>query len=106
MTSAHYGRNLTAAVLLIVLLAGCGPSAVNSPEAERSVDALYTAVTSRRPELLDQCEQRLQQLLTEEKLTQTAHEELAEIIQQARQGEWQAAAETLDSFIRNQPADE
>lgn len=106
MTSAHRGQNFPCAVLLIVLLTGCGPSAVSSPEAERSVDALYTAVTSRRPELLEQCEQRLKQLLTEEKLTQSAHDELAEIIQQARRGEWQPAAETLDSFIRNQPADE
>jgi outer membrane protein assembly factor BamD (BamD/ComL family) len=106
MNSAQRSRNFSGAVLLMILLAGCGPPAVNSPEAERSVDALYTAVTSRRPELLDQCEQRLKQLLTEEKLTPSAHGELADIIQQARQGEWQEAAETLDSFIRNQPTHE
>ena len=80
-----------------------GPPALESDEAFSTTDALYTAITSRRTELLDESEARLKKLREDGKLSTDAFESLADIIKQARSGDWQDAAEELDSFIRHQP---
>ncbi len=89
---------------LLLLVSGCGgPPPLESEEAFSATDALYTAITSHRSELLDESEARLKQLKDDAKLSAEAYESLADIIKQARTGEWQDAAEELDSFIRHQP---
>jgi hypothetical protein len=89
---------------LFLLVSGCGgPPALESDEAFSTTDALYTAITSHRLELLDESETRLKQLKEDGKLSADAFEWLTEIIQQARAGDWQDSAEDLDSFIRHQP---
>jgi len=91
---------------LLALLSGCGrPAELTSAEAQASTDALYTAITSKKPELLDAADTRLQKLSADGKLTQEALAELQVIIADARGGKWQAAAEELDAFIRGQPAE-
>lgn len=88
----------------VVLLAGCsGPPSLDSAEAHSTADALYTALTSRRIDLLDQVAARLTELSSSGKLSTEALTELNAMIEQARAGQWQAAAEELDHFIRNQP---
>lgn len=99
-------NELPSVLLLSLLLSvlGCGgPPALESEEAILTTDALYTAITSRRTELLNDSEGRLKELRDDGKLSAKAFEALAEIIQQARSGNWQDAAEDLDSFIRHQP---
>lgn len=93
-------------MLAVFLLSvpGCGgPPALESDEAFSTADALYTAITSRRTELLDNSETRLSELKDAGKLSNAAFEALKEIIEHARAGDWQVAAEELDSFIRYQP---
>ena len=88
----------------MVIIMGCGgPPALESEEAFSTADALYTAITSRRTELLDKSETRLVELKDTGKLSNHAFERLDEIMEQARSGNWQDAAEELDSFIRYQP---
>lgn len=76
---------------------------MESAEAFLTTDALYTAITSHRTELLDESKTRLKKLKQEGKLSTDAFESLAEIVEEARTGNWQAAAEELVGFIRNQP---
>jgi len=101
-----YLRGLPSVLLLSLWLSvlGCGgPPALESDEAILTTDALYTAITSRRTELLDDSEGRLKKLRDDGQLSGKAFEALAHIIQQARSGNWQDAAEDLDGFIRQQP---
>ena len=101
-----YPYGLPSVLLLSLLLSvlGCGgPPALESDEAILTTDALYTAITSRRMELLDDSEGRLKKLRDDGQLSAKAFEGLADIIQQSRSGNWQDAAEDLDSFIRYQP---
>ena len=94
---------LIAAIVNFTAIGCGGPAVLNSPEAAASADALYTAITSHREDLVADVESRLSALLTAGKLSQDANRELAGIIMQARQGKWQQAAEALDAFIRFQP---
>jgi len=91
-------------IVLLLSATGCGgPPTLESDEAFLTTDALYTAITSHRTELLDESEARLKKLNDDGKLSTEAFKSLVEIIKQARSGDWQDAAEELDSFIRNQP---
>ncbi len=85
-------------------LSGCGqPPQIGSDETVfNEVDALYTAVTARRVDLLDQCRERLDNLHRNGSLSSDAYEELTAICQQAKQSDWQSAAETLYDFMRGQ----
>lgn len=88
----------------MLVFPGCnGPPAMESEEAHSTADALYTAITSRRTDLLDESETRLKELNNNGKISAEALESLTDIIEQARSGSWQDAAEELDSFIRHQP---
>lgn len=90
-------------MLLACFILGCGPARLDSDEAHKSTDALYTAVTSRRADLLDAVEADLKKLVQEQKLSTEAMAELQSIIELARADSWQQSAEQLDRFIRKQP---
>lgn len=97
-------RRISACLLLATAI-GCGSAPpLGSEEVSSTADALYTAVTSRRPELLDAVEKNLNRLNVDQQVSPAALTALQAIIDQARAGEWQAAAEELDQLIRNQPA--
>lgn len=85
---------------MLVLLSGCGRIEIEHEESRLAIDALYTAVTSRRPELVDTCEQRLKDLEASGKLPVATSRDLKRIIEQARSQQWQPAAERLDTLIR------
>lgn len=90
--------------LILVMAIGCNSAPpLGSEEVSSTADALYTAVTSRRMELLEAVEAKLNKLHTEQQVSPAAMTALQAIIQQARAGKWQAAAEDLDQLIRNQP---
>ena len=83
---------------------GCGyPPALESENALNAADALYTAITSRRTDLVNAVESDLKQLQSNGQLSAAAMDSLNEIIEKARSGSWQNAAEDLDGLIRNQP---
>ena len=91
-------------LVAFLLAAGCGgqPQLGGGDEAFGAVDALFTAVTSRRPPLLDDSERQLKRLRDAGKLPAAAAERLDAIISEARAGRWEASARSLTDFIRAQ----
>ena len=98
-------RQTLSALLILIAYAGCSSAPpLGSEEVSSTADALYTAVTSRRMELVDAVEEKLNKLHSEQQVSPAAMTALQAIIEQARAGQWQTAAEELDQLIRNQPA--
>ncbi len=83
---------------------GCGrpPQVVDNEECFAAVDALWTAVTSKRGDLLERTATELDRLHRAGTLSDDGHEALAVIIQQGRVAEWQPAAEKLKKFMLGQ----
>ena len=100
-------RYFTALVLVlfaVLPLAGCGSAAQigGDEDSLAAIDALYTAVTSRRTALLEQSVARTETLHSEGKLSQEVHDALQPITARAKKGEWQQAARDLHRFIQAQ----
>ncbi len=70
-----------------------------------AVDALFTAVTARDEVLLGQCDERLRALAETGKLPRDAWAYLRGVIEKARAGRWQPAAERLYTFMKSQRRD-
>jgi hypothetical protein len=85
---------------LLISIAGCGRTVIESEESRKAIDALYTAVTSKRLDLVDSCEDRFRELETAGAIPSATAKQLADIIARARQQQWQPAAERLDKLIR------
>lgn len=98
----HDHRRFVVSLVLLglVLMAGCGRAMVEEEESRMVIDALYTAVTSRRVALVQTCETQLKELESAGKLPKASARELDRVIAQTRQDQWQPAAERLDRLIR------
>jgi hypothetical protein len=81
---------------------GTPPQMGDDEEVSKAVDALFTAVSARNEQLLDDCEGRLGTLKEGGKLPAPAAEFLDGVIDQARDGLWRPAAERLYSFMKAQ----
>lgn len=92
------------AAFLLLFQPGCGsPAQIGTHEdCYAALDALWTAVTAKRVDLLDQCAAKLQRLHTEGKLPEAAWKDLEEIIDQAREEDWEPATADLKALIRAQ----
>ncbi|WP_397568610.1 hypothetical protein [Schlesneria sp. T3-172] len=64
-----------------------------------TVDALFTALTTRDLQRLEDCESRLQSYRENGELPEVAAAKLQKIIGRAREGEWEPSARTLYDFI-------
>ena len=100
-------RNFLALVPLwiaLVALSGCSKPAqiVADEEAMTAVDGLWTAVTSRRPELLDNSAARLRELRDGSHLSAEAFESLDGVVGKARSEDWDGAINDLKWFIQGQ----
>jgi hypothetical protein len=98
-------KTLLCLTLAIVLLSlrGCSTPQIGADEHTfNTVDALYTAVCGKRPDLVDQCERDLTELKSAGKIPAAAHACLTSIIAQTRQGDWKNAAVRLSQFMENQ----
>jgi hypothetical protein len=71
-------------------------------EVFQTVDALFTAVTARDENLLGKCAQRLADCKSAGKLPGAAADYLDGVIQKARDGRWESAAERLYDFMKAQ----
>lgn len=101
--SASFARTLLAVLSLLLMFSGCRPAQIGpSDEVLGAVDALYTAVASRRIELLDKSAARLEELHTSGELPDAAHRQLKSYIEKSRAGKWDAAVRELHEFIRGQ----
>jgi hypothetical protein len=85
--------------------AGCGspPALVHDEAVLTEVEALWTAVLSRKPDLVTEVEARLKPLHEEGKLSKAGWTTLNGIIEQTRAEQWDAARDQLRWIIRNQP---
>jgi hypothetical protein len=72
----------------------------------KTVDALFTAVTARDEKLLADCAQQLLDLKHSGKLPPQAFAYLDNIINKARAGRWESAAQSLYDFVRAQRREE
>ena len=81
---------------------GRPPQVGGDKESVKTVDALYTAVTSRNTTRLEQCEQRLHTLRDAGKLPPQTANYLDGLIGTARGGDWQGASHKLFDFLRAQ----
>ena len=105
MSSAAIRCSTTLLLTALLLTAGgCGgpPQVVANEECFSAVDALWTAVTSKRSDLVEQTATELDRLQTEGSLSDEGHARLAEIIEVARAEKWQDAAVTLKAFMLGQ----
>jgi hypothetical protein len=95
---------LSALLIFAFTLGGCGRPAQIGKDREtfKAVDALYTAVSLRDPQLLQRCDQTLQSLRTSGKLAKAAHDSLESIVSEARAGKWEDAQSRLGDFMRGQ----
>lgn len=98
-------RVILAGMLLAAYLAsGCQrpPQIMQSEKSVEAVDALWTAVTSKRPELLAQSAQDVERLHASGELGQEAYDDLTAIIGQGKSGDWEKACDGLKWFIKGQ----
>ena len=112
---ALINRNLVNWILLaaIVIVGGLAivwfnrtPQIGTDDATFKTVDALFTAITSNRTDLVDASAARLKDLAAQGKLPDGAANELNSIIDQAKSGEWQPAAKRLYSFMQAQHRNE
>jgi hypothetical protein len=68
----------------------------------KTVDALFTAVTSKDKKRLEQCATRLAEYRKAGQLPEASAELLDSIVTQARSGEWKPAAERLYDTMLSQ----
>ena len=100
-------NRLPTSLLLTALLltgGGCGgpPKVVANEECFSAVDALWTAVTSKRSDLVEQTATELDRLYAQGSLSDKGHASLTEIVEAARAEKWTDAAGTLKVFMLGQ----
>ncbi len=100
----HTARSYCLAFTVIGLLAmpGCSAPQLDSEEGLQVADALFTAVTSQRTNLLEQVSSNLEQHHANGKVSGECYIELHGVVEQARSGEWKPAAKRLRKFIKAQ----
>jgi hypothetical protein len=102
-------RNRLSALVLAITIFAAGillvrylksPAQLGEDErVMKTVDALFTAITSKDSQQLSNCEDRLEQFVDEGDLAPNAGNALAVLIDQARDGQWESSARKLYDFI-------
>jgi hypothetical protein len=89
--------------VLLLSASGCQPAQIGThADTHKTVDALYTAVGGKRPDLVAQCEKKLQSLKVEGKVPEAAFASLTAVIAKTRNDQWPAAAAELHTFMKGQ----
>lgn len=78
------------------------PQVVNDQAVFKELDALYTAVTSKRRNLVDDCRGRLTTLHQDGRLSDVGFSAVTKIITETEQEQWTEAAQHLYDFMRAQ----
>ena len=92
-------------ILIVVWGLGPPPQIGADDGVFHTVDALFTAVTARDSQRLGECAERLRGYRAAGRLPDAAAARLDGVIETARSGGWQSAAETLYDFMRGQRRD-
>ena len=93
--------SVLAVVLMGLLVRGLWPQPqlASHEEVFTTVDALFTAVTTRDSKRLDDCAARLNSYREEGMIPTSAAKKLDAIIRQAQSGQWESSAKTLYDFM-------
>lgn len=112
MGTDHHGRDRRLLVVLGILAVVAAfllvrnlnrpPQIGTDEEVVKTVDALFTAMTTRDMARLDDCDRRLKSCQEGGRLPAKAGRSLQSMIQQARGGQWEPAARRLYDFIYGQ----
>ena len=88
----------------VLFLGGCRPvpQVLDDEDVFKELDALYTAVTSQRRNLVDDCRERLTKLHKEKKLSDAGFAAMTKIIKETEENQWSDAAQHLYDFMRAQ----
>lgn len=99
----HFAR-WCATALVVMATAGCSgtPQLNGDQESLGAADALWTAVTSKRSDLLEKSAVRIESLHASGKLPDDAFQSLQAVIVQARDGAWAEARQDLKTFVKGQ----
>ena len=100
--AAACGVLVVVSLFLLMRYWGVPPQIGADEEVNKTVDALFTAMTSRDLARLDDCDRRLKSYHTAGRLPARPAQALAAMIQQARDGQWEPAAKRLYEFIYGQ----
>lgn len=89
---------------VLLATAGCSPvpQVVNDEAVFGELDALYTAVTTKRQNLLKDCRERLTKLHDEQRLSDPGFTEVSTVIEMCDDENWADAAQRLYNFMRAQ----
>jgi hypothetical protein len=100
------GLAAVTAVVFLLQTFKAPPQIGTDEEVFATVDALFTALTSRDDSRLDDCEERLLALREADQLPAKAADYLDAVILQARSGQWEPAAKRLYDFMFGQRRDD
>lgn len=91
-------------LLLACVLGGCGspPQVFHDEQTYKTIDALWTALSTRRRDLLESTSAELSRLNSAGKLSPEGLAALTPILEKARRDEWQPAMVDLKAFIQGQ----
>ena len=88
---------------LMLLSLGCSDTPqLGSEECLGTADALWTAVTAKNLQLLEQSAAQIEKLHSTAELSDAAFERLIGVIATARTGDWSGARAALKEFVRGQ----
>lgn len=90
------------AIVLCLLARRSPPQLPRDEEVFKTVDALFTAMTSRDTGRLEDCEQRLSAYHATGRMSDAATDFLNSVIDQAHAGDWEPAAHRLYDFMLGQ----
>jgi hypothetical protein len=95
---------LFVATTALPLLCGCGapPQLGDSKEAFAAAEALWTAITAQRGDLVEASAGQLRQLTKAGKIPAEASAALDAIVEEARAERWDSAREDLKKFVKGQ----
>jgi hypothetical protein len=91
-------------VLSLLAVAGCSrtPQLAGDRDALSAADALWTAITAKDSDLLENSAAAIGKLHAEAHLTDEAYGALENVMQTARAGNWSDARAALKTFVRGQ----
>ena len=91
-----------ASILLLIALTGCSDYQGISPTAYQYAKALYNVTNRKRGEKLDEVNNLITSSKREGTITTQEADWLLEIVNDAREGNWEAAQKTARQMMRDQ----
>jgi hypothetical protein len=87
----------------LLILAGCGAPSADERENRKAFEFLLTAVSLKNSKELDKDAKRIEERHAAGQLSDARYQELQEIIQKARAGNWAEAEKLAYEFREKQP---